>query len=192
MTYFGLHSPAVYTPKGRGNQFLCKFNSTSNNAALFSNSHKLGIHQPGSLASNGDSQLLSGSGGGGIALCQKGAKYKERTQSIREVSIEFIHWGKIVRFLKADAKGRTASHPNPGNSVKDSVESDSSSIPGGTSPKCKPLWNNLSGRAHWNSLHFATTFLSSRSHFDSTWLDTISGISPDGVSGLQNEQGKFP
>lgn len=92
-TCFGLHSLVIYTPKGRVNQFLCKFNSTSDNAALFSNSHKLGIHQPGSLDSNEDSQSLSGSGGGGITLCQKGAKYKERTR-IHQGS---EHWVNSLR-----------------------------------------------------------------------------------------------
>lgn len=112
-TCFSLHSLVIYNPKGRVNQFLCKFNSTSDNAALFSNSHKLGIHQPGSLVSNEDSQLLSGSGGGGMTLCQKGAKYKERTRIHQGSEVELIRWDKIVRFSKANVKGKTASHSNP-------------------------------------------------------------------------------
>lgn len=66
---------------------------TSDNAALFSNSHKLGIHQPWLLSQMATQQLLSGLDGGGIALCQKGAKYKERTRIYQGSK----HWVNSLR-----------------------------------------------------------------------------------------------
>lgn len=189
----GLHSLAIYTPKGRVNQFLCKFNSTSDNAALFSNSHKLGIHQLGSLASNGDSESLSGSGRGGIALCQKGAKYKERTR-IHQGS---EHWVNSLRqnseVFKSPCKRKECFPPThswqfcerqcrnwPQQHRRDNVSPSVS-----CSRKMyliEPAETGFTSQPP----------LSLLSLLDHTCLYTIWGNISNRVRGLQNGQGKFP
>ena len=96
-------------------------------------------------------QLLSGWDGGGIALCQKGAKYK-RTESIREVSTKSIHRDRRVRLSKVKAKGKTASRHHPWQLCETQrLEANLSTIPGVPAPHV----NNLSG----DRLYSTTTFL---------------------------------
>jgi hypothetical protein len=94
-----------------------------------------GHSSTGLLASNGHSQLLNGLGGGGIAVCQKGAKNKERTGIHQGNESGADSLRQNVRFSKANAKGQGFPAPSPGPSVNDSIEADLCSTPEGTFPQ---------------------------------------------------------
>lgn len=92
MTYVSASIHQRFTPpKEEGIIFCANSTGISDNAALFSNLHKLGIHQAGLLPSNGDSQLLSGLVGVGLLCVKKGQSTRKGHKSIREVRRELTH-----------------------------------------------------------------------------------------------------